>query len=113
MNVLYSPRETRSSGCVSLEAGDHVADVDNKELGLPTAERNGDVPRRETEREQVVTIHPHCRPHDRRPCDRSHTLCSCLDAIMEIQQASGSCWQSLDKEAVVRQIGSLCRQPVC
>lgn len=32
---------------------------------------------------------------------------------MEIQQASGSCWQSLDKEAVVRQIGSLCRQPVC
>lgn len=48
MNVLYSLRETQSSGCVSLAAGDHVADVDNKELGLSTAERSGDVPRRET-----------------------------------------------------------------
>lgn len=31
-----------------------------------------------------------------------------LDVIMEIQQALGSCWQSLDKEAVVCQIVSYC-----
>lgn len=72
-------------------------------LHSPTQTRHGG-----RKSKQVVTILPPSRPHDRRPCDRSHTLRAYQGANKHptIQQASGSCWQSLHKEAAARQIGS-------
>lgn len=92
-----------------LAAADHVADVDNKEPVLPTTEHNADVPWREKEETGCDYSPARQAPWPAPLWPQSHTMLlpeSRLDVIMEIQQASGSCWQSLDKEAVVRQIGS-------
>lgn len=98
--VFYSLRETEYSALGllrELAAGDRVTDVDNKELMLLTTEHNTDSAREGGKRKQVVTVRPPSRPHDQRPCDRSHTLCAFQrEALMESWK-SNKHWGRVDK----------------